>query len=161
MRTFPVSPAQMQTHRLMGYVTRSVVEDRETLGDLLAKLWHRPPLATRPRAGKVGAVELEDQASLVDRVILVLHGVCERDEILFGARIIPIWHKHIDYAWRRSCQKGLRDGGLPSNGSSQVRDVGVHRREVEVGHRAIAAGPGGCYVDELRELLIAPPACGD
>ena len=52
--------------------------------------------ANRPGTCQVGTIQLQDDAGLVYRVVLQLHGVRHREQVLLRGREVTIGHVHLD-----------------------------------------------------------------
>ncbi len=168
-RHLPVSPADVDPHRLRRDVGDCVVERLDPERDLAAKLVDR-----RPHDGKsqVRAVELEEDARTVDRLVLLPHLRCDRLQVGLVARVVAVRKEHRDHPGRGGAHEEalrLRLAGrrlevldvLLDCGEVLVRDGAVACGELE-GERILGAGRHlRREVRELREVGPGRHQLGD
>ena len=83
VRVVAAAPADVQSHPALGTVADRVVEGLDAQVGPLAVLLDRELRVHLEAVRQVGVVELENEAGVRDRLVLVVHRVGDREEELF------------------------------------------------------------------------------
>ena len=138
-----VAPAHVHAHALRRDVACGVVQRLDVLRDRATEVFDglSVRLRERPAGGQVGAVDLEHEAGVVDRVVLLFHRVGQRGDVVLVGRVVLVGHEEGDHTRRRRGHEHIRhvDAG---GGVAEVRNVALHLRVVAVGDRSGARGVG-------------------
>src|SRR5712692_6952904 len=111
-----------------------------------------------PFHSKVRAIDLQNEASRNNGLILVLHGISKSIQIRFAAGIVGVCHHLGDHSWRGSAHEGLlRLNSLQR--SFEVIDVPLHGILIPDNNRAITGGSihtpaGTCAEDTLHHVWM-------
>ena len=136
VRAFVVAPAEVHPHLLGRDVAGRVVDRLDVQLRAAAELREGLVGVHVPRHREVGAIELEHDPGRVDLVVLGLHHVRQRGDVLLVAGVVLIGEEDRDHARRGGGHEHILDVG-PGDRRLEVGDVGAHRVEV-----AIRDGPG-------------------
>ncbi len=99
MRALVVAPAQVQAQLLGRNVRERVVERLDVQPRLLAEFLERKVrVLDVPAHAEVGAVDLQDDAGLCHRFILVAHRLGDREKIGFLARVVVVPEEEPDHS---------------------------------------------------------------
>src|SRR2546423_3304438 len=145
-----VAPAEMQAHALGRDVLGRRVEHLEMQVDDLTKLCQRQgPELPIPAGAQVRAIELQREAGVSDRLVLVFEDVGERPQVFLVGLIVTVAleARHLSGRYRRHedlC--GVAGSGL------KVSNVAPDGIEVFPGNRAVTLG--------ARQLLQAGTPVG-
>ena len=174
MRTKSAPPAHVQSDLLLGHVTQRMVDRLHAQLRVTAVVSDAHLGEHLPAVRQVRIVDLQVQTGPGDRLILLVQGIGEREDVLLIGLVVLVVEPVLDRAGRDSRQECVHI--LALDGGFEVGNVGFDRRLADVRQRTgddhgrrtagdrrntrpITAEPSTTRRKELRKL--AQVACID
>src|SRR5499427_7582169 len=136
MRSMAAAPAEVQAHVLCGQTREGVVDRLDQHLDVLAVLGHRHIRKKLPGGGELRLVNLQDEASVGDRLVLLAQGLSRPEEEGLLAGIVVVVRTRADAARTDGRDEAL--DVLALYGRLERPDVGLDGVLSHVPHRASA-----------------------
>ena len=132
--------AGVEAHAILGNAAQRVVEDLDPQGDEPPAFLHADAGRAIPVGHELWVVDLQQEAGIDDRLVLLVHRIGEGGEIFLLRPVIVVAVEHFEVARRQRGDEGFLDPGAGERGL-EIGDVGLYLLLADIGDRAAAAEP--------------------